>query len=258
MTTKEFFQKIIAGEYMRSDFKEIREFIRGLTSEELKILKRDIDLLAMHEIENIVDNDPYLKEKNNKRLTRLLKSGRLHSLQQSKKSPENLGDYFLQKAGLKILPGTDLVKSEGVRKIITILSSISPIIEIMSKNITDPPKVDNFNELFFNEYKDLEKQFINILRKVKPPLVDENNNYIKGRLKTGFVIWINELINFKIIRDDTPKGIYADILKKTINNFSIDKGYFSRDEKRLKRAKDLYENDFITLISTLKSKLKPT
>jgi hypothetical protein len=113
-----------------------------------------------------------------------------------------------------------------------------------TKKKQDTPKT--FEELFYDTY--FVYPCIDILKKIDPPLIDANCNYI-GKLKGGICIWIDELQRQSIIKHISERKIYPALLSQKIKNFSIDESMFGKIQYK---AEDKYRTDIKTLISQIK------
>jgi hypothetical protein len=89
---------------------------------------------------------------------------------------------------------------------------------------------------------------IDILKKVEPPLIDTECNYI-GKLKGGICVWIDEMERQGFVKHFSDRKIYASLLPQRIKRFSIDESMFGKTQKR---AEEKYREDLKTLLSQIK------
>ena len=120
-------------------------------------------------------------------------------------------------------------------------------------NIKQEPQT--FDELFLDPYRKPEiiESFINVLREVTPPLINESNAVIK-KYKTGFVIWVN-LLKGEIIKVVDEKT-YVRILNTKFHglDFGEDAGIF-RKFNSASQDYQQYKADLKSLISSVKISL---
>jgi hypothetical protein len=107
---------------------------------------------------------------------------------------------------------------------------------------------ETFESLFYN--KNFVNPCINILKEVDPPLIDGDCNFI-GNLKSGIVIWINEMQRQAVIKSNFPqeRKLLALLIPQKIKRFSIDESMFS---KHSKRAESQYRIDIKAMVSKIK------
>ena len=89
---------------------------------------------------------------------------------------------------------------------------------------------------------------IDILKKVEPPLIDKNCNYI-GKSKGAFCVWINEMERQEFINHYSDRKIFAEMIPLRIKNFSIDESMFGKHQSK---AEKIYRTDIKTLLSQIK------
>ena len=115
---------------------------------------------------------------------------------------------------------------------------------VKQKPEQETPKT--FDELFYNT--DLVKPCIDILKKLDPPLIDTDCNYI-GKLKGVFCVWIDEMQRQGIVKHYSDRKIFASLIPQKIKRFSIDESMFGKYQSR---AEDLYRTDIKTKVSNIK------
>ena len=103
-----------------------------------------------------------------------------------------------------------------------------------------------FDELFYNT--DLVKPCIDILKKLDPPLIDTDCNYI-GNLKGVFCVWIDEMQRQGIVKHYSDRKIFASLIPQKIKRFSIDESMFGKYQSK---AENLYRTDIKTMVSNIK------
>lgn len=130
--------------------------------------------------------------------------------------------------------------------------------DIESDNEPKPIKVPenfytDFDKLFEPPYNtpQIIDKYINILREVDPPLINENNAYI-GHYKTGFGIWIKHL---KGIIVSVPETTYARLLNLKFSGLDIgkDAGVIRKPDRGSTYEK--YNKDIMAIVSKLKKEL---
>lgn len=107
-----------------------------------------------------------------------------------------------------------------------------------------------FEEMFTQP--ELIQDCIDILKKVEPPVLNQNEEYI-GKYKGSFCVWIDKMNRKGLIYHYTDRTIYARLIGLRFAPFSIDASMFS---KPLKRVEDLYQLEFDTLLSQVEQKGK--
>ena len=115
---------------------------------------------------------------------------------------------------------------------------------VKTKVENEQPKT--FEELFYDE--NLVLPCLDVLRKIDPPLIDADANYI-GNSKGAICIWVDEMTIQGIAKSYTDRKIYANLLPQKIKRFSIDESMFGKYHKR---AEENYRTDIKTLISQKK------
>jgi hypothetical protein len=103
-----------------------------------------------------------------------------------------------------------------------------------------------FEELFYDV--SLISPCIDILKKIEPPLIDTECNYI-GNLKGAFCIWIDEMQRQSIIKKFTDRKIFASLIPHKIKRFSIDESMFGKHQSK---AENQYRTDIKTMLSQIK------
>lgn len=121
-----------------------------------------------------------------------------------------------------------------------------PIDIIQNRTKQETPKT--FEELFYNP--DLVTPYIDILKELDPPLIDENYNFI-GKLKGIICVWIDELQRQGIVKGNYPKErkLFASLIPTRINRFSIDESMFGKYQTK---AENNYRTDIKTKVSKIK------
>lgn len=113
-----------------------------------------------------------------------------------------------------------------------------------------------FDGLFLSPYNTPKaiESFVNVLREVEPPLINDGNGYI-GKYKTAFVIWINKLKG-EVIQPASDKT-YASLLNSKFPglNMGEDAGMF-RKYNKYSSTHNEYKKDLSALISSVKSKYR--
>lgn len=79
---------------------------------------------------------------------------------------------------------------------------------------------------------------IDILKHCEPPLIDENCRYI-GKEKSALCLWINLLERNGLIKKQSDRKVYAQMLSLTFEGFSISHSMFA---KLTPRAEKKYEH----------------
>jgi len=116
---------------------------------------------------------------------------------------------------------------------------------VKQKPEQETPKT--FDELFYNT--DLVTPCIDILKKIDPPLIDTDCNYI-GKLKSVFCVWIDEMQRQGIVKHYySDRKIFASLIPQKIKRFSIDESMFGKYQKK---AENLYRTDIKTKVSKIK------
>lgn len=115
---------------------------------------------------------------------------------------------------------------------------------VKQKPEQETPKT--FDELFYNT--DLVKPCIDILKKLDPPLIDTDCNYI-GKLKGVFCVWIDEMQRQGIVKHYSDRKIFASLIPQKIKRFSIDESMFGKYQSK---AENLYRTDIKTRVSNIK------
>lgn len=108
----------------------------------------------------------------------------------------------------------------------------------------EPPQT--FEELFYDA--SFIAPCIDILKKVEPPLIDAESNFI-GKSKGGICVWIDEMKAQAIIKHCSDRSTYATLLPQKIKRFSINESMFGKHQKR---AEEKYRTDIKTLLSQIK------
>lgn len=117
-----------------------------------------------------------------------------------------------------------------------------------SETIAEQEIPETFEGLFYN--KNFVNPCINILKEVAPPLIDGDCNFI-GNLKSGIVIWIEEMQRQAVIKSNYPqeRKLLALLIPQKIKRFSIDESMFS---KHSMRAESQYRIDIKAMVSKIK------
>jgi hypothetical protein len=95
---------------------------------------------------------------------------------------------------------------------------------------------------------------IDILKKLEPPLIDTECNYI-GNSKGAFCVWIDEMHRQGIVKHFSDRKIFASLIPQKIKRFSIDESMFGKPQRK---AEDRYRTDMKTLLSKVKLSHKGT
>lgn len=75
---------------------------------------------------------------------------------------------------------------------------------------------------------------IDVLKHCEPPLIDENCRYI-GNEKSALCLWINLLERNGLIKKQSDRKVYAQILAQTFEGFSISHSMFAKDSPRAEK-----------------------
>jgi hypothetical protein len=107
---------------------------------------------------------------------------------------------------------------------------------------------ETFESLFYN--KNLVNPCINILKEIEPPLIDNDCNFL-GRVKSGILIWIDEMQRQAVIKKGYPqeRKLLALLIPLKIKGFAIDESMFSKNSVRAERQ---YRTDIKAMVSELK------
>lgn len=107
-----------------------------------------------------------------------------------------------------------------------------------------------FEDLFKDSK--LAQSCIDILKEVDPPILNNSGGFI-GKTKGAICVWVDELERHSFLHHVQDKhAVYATLIPKVINGFSIDKSMFGKYHKRSEK----YRIDFKTLLSQLSQKGK--
>ncbi len=126
----------------------------------------------------------------------------------------------------------------------TNIEPLPPQSIVKQKPEQETPKT--FDELFYNT--DLVKPCIDILKKLDPPLIDTDCNYI-GNLKGVFCVWIDEMQRQGIVKHYSDRKIFASLIPQKIKRFSIDESMFGKYQSK---AENLYRTEIKTKVSIIK------
>jgi hypothetical protein len=75
---------------------------------------------------------------------------------------------------------------------------------------------------------------IDILKHCEPPLIDENCRYI-GKEKSALCLWINLLERNGLIKKQSDRKVYAQMLSLTFEGFSINHSMFAKETPRAEK-----------------------
>jgi len=75
---------------------------------------------------------------------------------------------------------------------------------------------------------------IDVLKHCEPPLIDENCRYI-GKEKSALCLWINLLERNGLIKKQSDRKVYAQMLALTFEGFSINHSMFAKDSPRAEK-----------------------
>jgi len=133
-------------------------------------------------------------------------------------------------------------KREGIY--LNLITEIKALTPEQTKTEKEQPKM--FEELFYDS--SLILGCIDILKQVDPPLIDAENNYI-GKSKGAFCVWIDEMQRQGIVKHYSDRKVFALLLPKVINRFTIDESMFGKNQVG---AEKKYRTDIKTLLSQIK------
>jgi hypothetical protein len=103
-----------------------------------------------------------------------------------------------------------------------------------------------FEELFYDE--DAVSSFVDVLRQIESPAVDDEGNYI-GKNKGVICVWIDELQRQGIVKRYSDRTIYPSLIPQRISGLKIDESMFGKHHKK---AENLYRTDIKALVSNVK------
>jgi len=91
---------------------------------------------------------------------------------------------------------------------------------------------------------------LNVLKDVERPILNDQGEFI-GRFKGAICVWVEEMQRLNLISHYSDRNIYAKLISKRLNPFTIDGSLFSKSNSR---ASDLYRLPIQVLLSQLAQK----
>lgn len=148
-------------------------------------------------------------------------------------------------------PKVKELKNDAIEHFKTVLNYLkdSDTIKIphkQTKTKTEQEQPKTFEELFYD--KIMIAPCIDLLKKIEPPLIDTECNYI-GNLKGAFCVWIDEMQRQGIVKHFSDRKIFASLLPQKIKRFSINESMFGKHQSK---AENQYRTDIKTLLSQIK------
>jgi len=138
-----------------------------------------------------------------------------------------------------------------ISEIESIIEEINPekIYNDLPKSNETPPRAElekqsSFEDMFKSPHQ--AQVYVDILKQVEPPLINENGEYINGKLKSAICLWFELLQRKGKIRSDVERKEYTNLIKRKFNIPTFDSSNF---DKISKRANEIYKSDFEILIS---------
>jgi hypothetical protein len=118
------------------------------------------------------------------------------------------------------------------------------------KKLKNEDRPENLEKIF--RYPELLQPCIDILKEVEPPILTTNELFI-GKQKGVFYVWIDELINQEVVKKYTDRNIYAEVISKRFDSFSITGSMFSGRHHQY--SEDQYRKQFEVNINKVVSTL---
>jgi hypothetical protein len=110
-------------------------------------------------------------------------------------------------------------------------------------------EISSFEDMFESPHQ--AQAYADILKQVEPQLINENGEFIDGKLKSAICLWFEILQAKGKIKPEVGKGEYIKLIKRKFNISSFDS---SNCGKINKRANEIYKSEFEILISQVSQK----